>query len=48
MKKSLSIGVDAYWKLVELRAKLRAETWDDFVDKVYDLVEVAKAYGWVD
>jgi len=28
----------SYWKLMELKAKLRAETWDDLIEKIYEIV----------
>ncbi len=36
--KSITFREDRYWKLLELKAKLKARTWDDLVDKLYDLV----------
>ena len=36
--KSITFREDSYWKLLEIKAKLRARTWDELVDKLYDLV----------
>jgi len=38
MRKSISIQEESYWKLMELKAKLRAETWDDLIEKIYKMV----------
>jgi len=36
--KSITFREDKYWKLLELKARLKAKTWDELVDKLYDLV----------
>jgi len=36
--KSITLREDKYWKLLELKARLKARTWDEFVDKLYNLV----------
>ncbi len=36
--KSITLRENRYWKLMELKAKLKARTWDELVDKLYDLV----------
>jgi len=36
--KSITFREDRYWKLLELKARLKARTWDELVDKLYDLV----------
>jgi len=36
--KSITFREDKYWKLLELKARLKARTWDELVDKLYDLV----------
>ena len=38
MVKKITISDEAYWKLMELKAKLRAETWDDLIEKIYKMV----------
>jgi len=38
MRKSISVQEESYWKLMELKAKLRAKTWDDLIEKVYEIV----------
>jgi len=38
MRKAISVLEESYWKLLELKAKLRAETWDDLVNKIYNMV----------
>lgn len=35
--KKSTTPVDAYWKLLELKAKLRAEAWEALIDKLYEL-----------
>jgi len=36
--KQISLHEDKFWKLLEVKAKLKARTWDELVDKLYDLV----------
>jgi len=38
MRKSISIQEESYWKLMELKAKLRADTWDDLIEKIHKMV----------
>jgi len=35
MRKGISVKESSYWKLMELKAKFRAETWDDLIEKLY-------------
>jgi len=35
MRKAIPFKEDQYFKLLEIKAKLRAETWDELVDKLY-------------
>lgn len=38
---SITVKESSYWKLVELKVKLKAKTWEEFVDRLYDkLAEV--------
>ncbi len=39
MVKRIVLEDDAYWKLVELKAKLKSKNWSDFVYKLYDLLK---------
>lgn len=36
--KQISLHEDRFWKLLEIKARLKARTWDELVDKLYDLV----------
>ncbi len=38
MRTSISIDKESYWKLKEVKARLRCETWEEFADKVYGMV----------
>jgi len=38
MRTSISMEKDAYWKLKEVKARLRCNTWEEFADKIYDMV----------
>ena len=38
MVKKLTISDEAYWKLMEVKVKLRCETWDEFADKIHKMV----------
>jgi len=42
MRKSISILEESYWKLLELKAKLRAGTWDDLVNEIYKIYKNEK------
>lgn len=33
--KKISLPETSYWKLVELKAKLRCTTWKEFIDALY-------------
>jgi len=34
--KRIAISESSYWKLVELKASLRCETWDALVEELYE------------
>ena len=38
MVKKLTISDEAYWKLMEVKVKLRCETWDEFADIIHTMV----------
>lgn len=38
MRKTISIMEESYWKLMELKVRLRAETWDSLIDKLYEVI----------
>mgnify|MGYP007105790411 CR=1 FL=1 len=38
MRKGISLLEESYWKLLKVKAELRADTWDDLVNKIYDMV----------
>ena len=38
MKTSITIEKESYWKLKEIKVKLRCSTWDELIDKVYKMV----------
>jgi len=42
MVKKLTVSDDAYWKLLEVKVRLRCESWDDFADKVYKILGVGE------
>lgn len=42
MRKSISIQDESYWKLIELKAKMRAKTWDELIDKIYKVIKNEK------
>ena len=33
--KHLTLTEDSYWKLLELRAMLKVETWEELIDELY-------------
>ena len=37
--KKISIPDESYWKMVELKVRLRCRTWRELIDKLYKLVE---------
>ena len=39
----LSVSEETYWKLLELKARLRAKTWDELLSKVCELLGVGKS-----
>ena len=36
--KKITIPDDSYWKLLEIKVKLRCGTWKETIDKVHNLV----------
>jgi len=38
MVKKLTISDKAYWKLMEVKVKLRCETWEEFADRIHRMV----------
>lgn|GEM_PF-2046634 len=38
MKIGISLSKEAYWKLVEVKVRLRAKTWDEFANRIYEIV----------
>ena len=38
MVKKLTVSDEAYWKLMEVKVKLRCETWDEFADRIHKIV----------
>ncbi len=38
MVKKLTISDEAYWKLMEVKVKLRCETWEEFANKIHKMV----------
>jgi len=34
----ITIKDETYFKLLELKAKLKAKTWEELVDKIYEMV----------
>jgi len=36
--KYIGIHEEKFWKLMELKVKLRAKTWNELVDKLYEMV----------
>ncbi len=35
MVKKLTLSDETYWKLMEVKVKLRCETWEEFADKIH-------------
>ena len=38
MKTNITIEKESYWKLREIKARLRCTTWDEMVNKIYNMV----------
>jgi len=38
-KKSLTLPEDTYWKLAEYKARARKDTWEEFFEFVFELLE---------
>jgi predicted CopG family antitoxin len=38
MVKKLTVSDEAYWKLMEVKVKLRCETWEEFADRIRKMV----------
>jgi len=34
----IAINKENFWKLTELKVKLRCPTWDDFIKKIYPIL----------
>ena len=39
----LSIKKEDYWKLAELKAKLKVKTWHDLITKIYEIIMEGEA-----
>ena len=36
---SITIKEESYWKLANLKVKLRAKSWDELIDKICEVME---------
>jgi len=34
----ISVTKEKFWKLMELKVKLRCSTWDEFIEKIYPII----------
>jgi len=35
---SITLSKESLWKLKEVKVRLRCDTWDEFVDKLYRMI----------
>jgi len=45
-KTGITISKETYWKLVEAKVKLKCKNWDEFADKITELIK--RCVGEVD
>ena len=38
MRTSISLDKESFWRLKEAKARLRCDTWEDFAEKIYEMV----------